>query len=241
MPTVTLATHCHTRDLPRLHAPGELESLIDSHAYPFDEILVTHQRCGDLPYSLPPNRRIRVLNILEEDYPILLSHFGMNPDDARLDEITHGWSWQWYWKHHCVNHLKEILAATSDYIVFSDADCRIQKQPSSWVIEAIKILEAHPDIFVVSPSDGGHEFEYFIDGGVRAVRMTSQQLFVGRHKQLLEMDFTYLQWDGHFISGGPMAEWYGMLEGWLYRYMRKHDLYRAMLPEAWRYWHYEWH
>ena len=38
--TVTLATHCHSRDLPRLHAPGELEALIEGHAYPFDEIII---------------------------------------------------------------------------------------------------------------------------------------------------------------------------------------------------------
>lgn len=241
MPTVTLATHCHFRDLPRLHAPGVLEELIDSHQYPFDEILVVHQRCPGIPYALPQDREVKILNVLEEDYPFLLAQFGMNPNDTHLDEITHGWTWQWYWKHHCVNHLKEILEATSDYIVFNDADCRIKSQPSSWVYEAIRILEKYPDIFMVSPSDGGFDFDHVLDNGARALKMTSQQLFMSRTKDVKALDFRNLQWDGTFIQGGPMQEFYGLFEGWLYRYMRANNLYRAILPEQWRYWHSEWH
>lgn len=240
MSTVCLATHCHARDLPRLHAFTVLEGLIDSHQYPFDEIIVVHQRCADLPYFFNIKNG-RVVDILEQDYPTILSKFGMNPNDTKLDEITHGWSWQWYWQHHCVNHLTEILESKSDYIVFSDADCRIQSQPNSWVIEGIGLLETYPEIFIVSPSDGGHEFSKVIEGGVRLTTMTSQQLFMGRTKDLKALDFTDLQWDGTFIEGGPFQEFYGLFEGWLYRYMQANSLYRAILPEAWRYWHYEWH
>lgn len=241
--TVTLATHCHFRDLPRLHAPGVLEELIDSHQYPFDEILVVHQRCPGLPYALPQDRKVKVLNVFEEDYPLLLTQFGMNPNDTRLDEITHGWNWQWYWQHHCVNHLKEILEATSDYIVFSDADCRILEQPIevSWVERGIELLESEEQIFMVSPSDGGHDFVKKWWDNTRLVHMTSQQLFMARSKDVKALDFRELQWDGTFIQGGPMQEFYGLFEGWLYRWMRKYDLYRAILPEQWRYWHLAYH
>lgn len=245
MTTVSLATHCHARDLPRLHAPGELESLIAGHNYPFDEILVIHQRTDDLPYTLPDDSRIRVIDIREEDYPTILGTFGMNPNDAELDRITHGWSWQWYWQHHCVNHCTEILFATSDYVVFNDADCRIKSQPEgeSWVTKAIQILEGYPEVFIVSPSEGGYDFEKMLPDGTRLVRTTSQQLFMGRGQQMAEMDFTNLPWNGQFDApGGPMQEWYGMFEGHMGRWMKhKGGLYRAILPESYRYWHFAYH
>lgn len=242
--TVTLATHCHSRDLPRLHAPGVLEELIGCHGYPFDEILVVHQRCGDLPYTAPADDRIQVINIAESQYLTILEAFGIPHNDPALSEITHGWNWQWYYEHHCVNHCREILAATSDYIVFSDADCRIINQPEgrSWVQRGIEILESDPRVFVVAPSDGGHEFTEQWPDGTRLTQTMSQQLFMGRTVQLYNMDFTNLQWDGKFDAPyGPMQEFYGMFEGWLWRFMRANGLYRAVLPEQWRYWHSEWH
>lgn len=238
--TVTLATHCHARDLPRLHAPGVLEELINCHGYPFDEILVVHQRCGDLPYRIPAGAR--VIDIREEDYPAILRGFGLNPDDTLLNEVTHGWGWQWFWQHHCVNHLTEIMAARSDYIVFNDADCRIQNQPDSWISRGIELLENYPEILVVAPSDGGHEFNKMLPDGTRLTLTSSQQLFMGRASTLRGMDFTNLQWDGKYDAPyGPMQEFYGMFESWLWRWMRAHGLYRAVLPEQWRYWHGAYH
>lgn len=242
MSSVSLCTHCHARDLPRLHAPGVLEDLIASHQYNFDEIIVVHQRCGDLTYHHPFNiKNLRVVSIEEKDYDRILVQFGMNPNDTRLDEITHGWSWQWYWKHHCVNHLTEILESKSDYIVFNDADCRIKSQPMSWVHKAIALLEEFPEIFMVSPSEGGHDFMMQLVDGTRLLQMTSQQLFIARAKDMKALDFTNYQWDGTFIKGGPFQEFYGLFEGWLYRWMKAHNLYRAVLPVSWRYWHDEWH
>jgi len=245
MTTVTFATHCHARDLPRLHAPGVLEELISCHQYPFDEILITHQRTGDLPYTLPDDSRIKVLDIREEDYPTILGSFGIDHQDPDLIRITHGWSWQWYFAHHCVNHCKEILEATSDYIVFNDADCRIISQPSgdSWIRAGIEILEAYPEVFIVSPSEGGYERDRVLPDGTRLVKTTSQQLFIGNRDRLREMNFTNLKWNGLFDApGGPMQEWYGMMEGHLGRWMKhKGDLYRAILPEKYRYWHNQWH
>jgi hypothetical protein len=240
--SVTLATHCHSRDLPRLHASGVLEELISCHAYPFDEILVTHQRVGDLPYTLPDDKRIGVLFIEEKHYPDILGDFGIPHKDPLLSEITHGWDAPHYYEHHCVNHCMEILFATSDYILFTDADCRIISQPSSWVNKAIEILESHPEALIVSPSDGGHEFDQMLPDGTRLTRTVSQQIFIGQRSRLLEMDFTNLKWDGQFTAPyGPFQEFYGMFEGHLWRWMERHNLYRAVLPEQWRYWHGEWH
>lgn len=243
--TVTLATHCHARDLPRLHAPGMLEELIECHQYPFDEILVIHQRTGNLPYSLPDDKRIRVIDIREEDYPAILGAFGIDHQDPDLIRITHGWDWQWYFAHHNVNHCNEILEATSDYIVFNDADCRIVSQPDgdSWVRKSIEILENYPEVFIVSPSEGGYEMERRLSDGTRFVTTTSQQLFIGKRDRLREMNFANLRWNGEFDApGGPMQEWYGMHEGHLGRWMKhKGGLYRAILPESYRYWHKQWH
>lgn len=241
--SVTLATHCHSRDLPRLHAPGVLEELISCHNYLFSEILVTHQRCGNLPYALPDDFRIRVLDISEEDYEPILKEFGIPHKDPELTRITHDWNWQWYYEHHCVNHCKELLEATNDYIVFNDADCRIITRPQdSWIERAIDLLETYADIFIVSPSDGGHEVDKQLPGGVRCVKTTSQQLFMGNRERLRRMNFAGLQWDGKFDApGGPFQEWYGLFEGHIGRWMKKYGLYRAILPEKYRYWHSEWH
>lgn len=242
--SVTLATHCHSRDLPRLHAPGALEELIAGHAYPFDEILVIHQRCNGLEYSLPAGHDIRVIDIHDYQYPMILGAFGIPHKDPVLSELTHGWNGPHYYEHHCVNHCKELLEATGDYILFSDADCRIINQPAgeSWVNKAIQILEDYPEALIVSPSEGGAEFDRLLSDGTRLTRTVSQQIFIGNRQRLLGMDFFHLQWDGEFDAPyGPFQEFYGLMEGWIFRWMRKHNLYRAVLPQEWRYWHAGWH
>lgn len=242
--SVSLATHCHSRDLPRLHAPGILEELIACHAFDFSEILVIHQRTGDLSYNRVNDSRIRVIDIREEDYPAILGQFGIPHKDPLLSEITHGWNGPHYYEHHCVNHCKEILEATSDYILFSDADCRIINQPigESWVSRAIEILEAYPEALIVSPSDGGHEFNQMLPDGIRLTRTVSQQIFLGQRTRLAQMNFTDLKWDGQYTAPyGPFQEFYGLFEGHLWRWMEKHNLYRAVLPEQYRYYHLAWH
>jgi len=245
--SVTFATHCHARDLPRLHAPGVLRELIDCHGYTFDEILVIHQRCEGLSYNLSPNdfpfeSWVRILNVGTEDYPKILGAFGIPHRDPLYSKTTHGWDGPHYYEHHCVNHCKEILSATSDYILFTDADCKIISQPSSWVIKAIETLQQHPEVLIVSPSDGGHEFDRMLPDGTRLTRTVSQQIFLGERSRLAEMNFTNLRWDGQFNAPyGPFQEFYVLMEGHLWRWMEKHNFYRAVLPEQWRYWHGEWH
>ena len=215
--------------------------MISCHAHDFDEILIIHQRCEGLFFTLPDNEKIRVLDIREWQYPNTLSAVGIPHKDPVLSELTHGWDAPHYYEHHCVNHIVEIMASESDYIAFTDADCRIINQPDSWVAKGIEILEKYPEAFIVAPSDGGHEFD-FIGDGCRFTQTVSQQIFMGRTHQLKQLDFTNLQWDGKFDAPyGPMAEFYGMFEGWMWRYMRHNNLYRAILPEEWRYWHGQWH
>lgn len=242
--SVTLATHCHSRDLPRLHAPGVLEELISCHNYPFEEILVTHQRTGGMPYSLPDDKRIRVLDIREEDYPTILGRVGIPHNEPHYSHITHGWTGPHYYEHHNVNHITEIFEATGDYILFSDADCRIISQPAgqSWVSRAVEILEAYPEVLIVAPSDGGHEFNRMLSDGTRLTRTVSQQIFIGQRSRFAQMDFTNLGWDGQFNAPyGPFPEFYVLFEGFMWRWMEKYDLYRAVLPEAFRYYHLAWH
>jgi hypothetical protein len=242
MTTVTLATHCHSRDLPRLHAPGVLEELISCHGFPFNEILVIHQRCEGLQYSIPKDDYILVLDIPEIEYPHILNSFGIPHLDPVGIELTHGWDAPHYYEHHCVNHCREIIASRQyDYIVFTDADCRIVNQPDSWIAKGIEILEKYPEAFIVAPSDGGQEFNFVADG-CRFTQTVSQQIFMGRTKQFKELDFTNLQWDGKFDAPyGPFQEFYMLFEGWMFRYMRANNLYRAVLPESYRYWHLEYH
>lgn len=242
MTTVTLATHCHNRDLPRLHALGELENLIEGHNYPFDEAIVVHQRCSQYPYRDIPG--VKIIDIADSDYPAILSSVGIPHKDPKYSEITHGWDGPHYYEHHCVNHITEMQSATSDYILFTDADCRIVSQPDgqSWVTKAIEILENHPQVLIVSPSDGGQEYVHRLVDGTRLTNTVSQQIFLANRKRMLEVDFTNLQWDGNFDAPyGPFQEFYVLWEGWMYRWMKAHNLYRAVLPEQWRYWHGEYH
>ena len=239
MSSVTLATHCHSRDLPRLHAPGVLEELISCHQYPFDKVLVIHQRTGDGLTRLPTkHNNISLINVSVEDYPVVLGKFGIPHLDPILSELTHGWNAPHYYEHHCINHCTEILSCETDYIAFTDADCRIINQPDSWVAKGIKILEKYQEAFIVAPSDGGQEFSFMADG-CRFTQTVSQQIFMGKTKQLKQLDFTNLQWDGQFDAPyGPFQEFYGLFEGWMFRYMRANGLYRAVLPPEYRYWHF---
>lgn len=233
MPTVTLATHCYSGDVNKLNV---LE-LINSHQYLFDEVLIVHQRTNG-KYNTTGPTDATLLTISESDYDLLLGSFGIPHRDPILSELTHGWSAAHYYEHHCVNHCLEIMAATSDYIVFNDADCKIIAQPSSWITKAVELMESDSRIFVVAPSDGGHEFNEMLPDGTRLTQTMSQQLFLGKRSELMKMDFAHLPWNGQFDAPyGPFQEFYAMMEGHIWRWMREHNLYRAVLPEQWRYWH----
>lgn len=227
MKTVAYASFCCAKDMAR--AEAQFENHMLSHRKHFDEKFFVYQRC--VSDFLPP-RGVKKLSISELDYPALFQTFNIPYPNPVLDELTHGWAAPHYWCHHMVNHLRALLAATADYIVFADADCHIKEAPAgrSWVEEGIALLEAKPDIFVISPNDGGPE---------RFENIMSQQLFLVNRNRMLEMEF--LPWDGKFIEGGPFQEYYALLEGFIARYMSKHGLFRYVLPPEYRYWHLEWH
>ena len=241
-PTVAYASYCCSKDRERfVKTQG---SHILSHNYPFDELFQVFQRCdfpeGQHSFDIPEGYFDKIkgvhtrIKIKEEDYPKILGHFGIKYPDEVADKWTHGWTASHFWAHHCVNLLRAAMSAESDYIVFADGDCNMRDQLEggpSWVEVGIGTLENNPEMFVVSPSDGRPH------GGPD--RIMSQQLFIVNRKRFLEMEF--IPWDGNFMEGGPMAEYYFMMEGRIDRHMRKHNLFRYVLPLTYRYWHGAWH
>ncbi|HUW08952.1 MAG TPA: hypothetical protein VM537_04440, partial [Anaerolineae bacterium] len=72
----------------------------------------------------------------------------------------------------------------------------------------------------------------------RLTRNVSQQLFLCRAKEFKSQVNLDVPWNGEFDApGGPLQEWYAMLEGRMGRYMETSGQWRAILPDAWRYWH----
>jgi hypothetical protein len=239
MTTVTLATFCHPPHLPKLHAPGVLDEMISSHRYPFDEVIVVHQRCRGLEYRPFDWPGVRIVE--SESHPNILTEFGLPEDDPFADELTHGPTAPHYWKWHCINHLIALKEAKSDYIVFSDCDCLIigSDPVKSWVEEAMEILEVYPQVLIVGPSDGGSMAEAWLDGGrARLTQNVSQQLFIAERERLKKIDFN-VPWHWEKLApGGPFQEYYFLMEGRIWRYLDREGLWRAVLPDRWRYWHY---
>lgn len=230
-PTVAYSTFCCPKDIDRVMAI--YSDNCNSHKHAFDEHFLIMQRCTPgRVFPFLSDKRFFPCPILDEDYPEILGAFGIQWPNPVLDELTHGWGAPHFFAHHLVNHLKTLQLAKSDYIVFADGDCYIKESPSapSWVERGIEILESDPRAFVVSPNDGGHE---------RYESIMSQQMFLINRKRFLEMEF--IPWDGKFIEGGPFQEYYGLLEGWIARYMAKNNLFRYVLPPTYRYWHLAFH
>ena len=225
--SVTFSTHCHAGDRDKLYS--NLNTMTKSHGYEFDEYHIAHQRCGrgifNIFYQYKP---ITLSEIKEEDYDRLLEKFGLPIEDKEADRLTHGKNSAHYWKNHIVNHLSGVENCNTDYIVFSDSDCvMVRNEPRSWIEEGIKILQSYPSVFIVSPSDGAPGRQW----------IASQQLFLCETNKLKTMDFNC--WDGVPIDGGPMIEFYFMLEGRISMFMREHGLCRVVLPDNWRY-HHDW-
>lgn len=234
--SVDLITFCCYKDIDRLHDPGEMEKLVNSHAYQFNNVYLVYQNCRGIKRRKLPDW---VIPIESEDHPMILTEFGISLPQDDAEHYTHGPSAAHYWKWHVINHLIGLKVSQADYIVFSDCDCRIKSQPTSWIPEGLQLLQ-HQDILIVSPSDGGSMAERLLTHGVRLTQNVSQQLFLCNRERLKAVNFD-VPWNWEFLApGGPMQEYYYMLEGRLWRYMHHNQLYRAILPEQWRYWHYQW-
>lgn len=242
-----LITFCHWRDYERLAAPGELRARVNSHKYPFREVVVVRQRLREVPGAKDVVFDGATRVVESEDYPEILARFHLPEVDEIAEEKTHGPAAPHYWKWHVINHLIGLTVSEAEYIVFSDADCRMVSSNSSmsWVEAAIRVLKAHPEVLIVGPSDGGSMAERRVHvpgiGTVRLTQNVSQQMFLCERARFSGIDFN-VPWNWEVLApGGPMQEYYYMLEGRIWRYMHPHGLYRAILPDAWRYWHDGWH
>lgn len=245
MDNVSFVTFTHWRDWERLAATDELHIHVASNKFQFAEVIVVRQRLRAVPEAEHVNFQLlgATREIDSEDHPDILQEFGINPDNPKADEMTHGPTAPHYWKWHVINHLIGLKEANYPYVVFADADCRMKSQPKgrSWIEYGIELLNKNPDILIVSPSDGGHMAERRLPGGVRLTQNVSQQMFLCNRAQLSAINFD-AEWNGVMDApGGPFQEYYVMLEGRLWRHMRANNLWRAVLPEQFRYWHYAWH
>jgi len=243
--TIAFCTYCHPQKYSEmLHRPDVLRQIVESHQYPFSDIVVIHQKCKAQDYQ-PFDYPCRTIDLPRSEFDPLLLRFKINPVNPRAEELSHGEGAAHWWKAHVVNLLRAAEVTDSDYVVFADCDTKMVSQPEgrSWIEEAIYLLDAYPHVLIVGPGDGGEAGGTcaeggWLPGGTRLTRNVSQQLFICRGDEFRrEVNFD-VPWDGKFDApGGPMAEFYVMLEGRLSLYMRESNQWRAILPDRWRYWH----
>ena len=240
--TVDFITFCCPKDIHKLHEPGYLADMVGSHQFVFDNVMVVHQRCRGIEYIPFEPFGIPLWTLESESYPDILAEFGLPEHDEKAEHYTHGPTAAHYWKHHVTNHLTGLKESTADYIAFSDCDCTIKESDPdrSWIEEGVYLLQRHPEILIVSPGDGGQMAERRI-GDTRLTQNVSQQTFLCHRHTLRHINFN-LPWDWEYLApGAPMQEYYYMLEGRIWRHLHKHNLWRAILPDKWRYWHWQWH
>ena len=226
---VDFATFCHAGDAHRLHAPGQLKKQVESNNFEFDKVYVVHQLCNPNDFEnshfwdCQVDMEIMVIDNLDN----ILKTFAVDLTDQYVSETDKAHAW----KYHVVNHLAAIMRSDADYIVFSDNDCWMVRQPEgkSWIERGIELLRRH-DCFIVSPNDGEPE---------RKTRRMSQQMFMARNEEFRYADFNQPGWDGNVnVSGGPMPEYWAMLEGRMELHCRFAGKYRYILPPEYRYWHF---
>lgn len=231
---VDFCTFCHKGDVHRLHAPGQLKRQVESNRYSFSRVIVVYQG-ADIQrqsyFGFP------ITNITIHNIDASLKMAGIDTDKpqyaSQTDKAHH-------WKYHVVNHLVVMqsyndnseCSSPADYIVFADNDCWMVRQPpgKSWIGKGIEILRNDPHIFIVSPNDGEP---------ARITQRMSQQMFLARANEFRNADFNQPGWDGNVnISGGPMPEYWAMLEGRMELYCRMTKQYRYVLGPEYRYWHH---
>lgn len=233
---VDFATFCHKNDAHRLHKPGQLKKQVESNGYQFNKVYVIHQQCEPLDHENPhfwdfSNMPVDIYVI--KDFNEILKTF----DIDLTGQYTSTTDNAHHWKNHVVNHLAAIQRSDADYIIFADNDCWMIRQPKdndfslySWVEVGIHILEDMPEIFIVSPNDGEPE---------RKTGRMSQQMFLARVNEFRNADFNQPSWDGNAnVPGGPMPEYWAMLEGRMELHCWATGQYRYVLGSEYRYWHH---
>ncbi len=250
MSNVDFITFCHPGDIHRLYNDTWLADMVASHGYKFSTIKVIHQRCEKIAMLLHDITRKSLKDysvhiIPSEAHSNILTEFGLPEGDPIADRWTHGPTAPHYWKWHVINHLIGLKVSSADYIVFSDNDCTIRSQVErekfgwGWIEEGIRLLEKYPNVLIVSPGDGAQMFEAKTEESYRLTQNVSQQLFLCNRERLKTIDFN-ISWNWEMLApGGPMQEYYWMLEGRIWRYMNKYDQWRCILPDSVvRYWHH---
>jgi len=225
--SVDFATFCHAGDAHRLHAPGQLKKQVESNGFDFDEVIVIHQNCNP-QFNFPDCNHLLLTSYQINSIDEILRLFNINLDGQYTSTTDKAHRW----KVHVVNHLAAIQRSSADCIVFADNDCWMveQSENKSWVERGIQILDAYPEIFIVSPNDGEPE---------RYTSRFSQQMFLARVEEFRFADFNQPEWDGNVnIPGGPMPEYWGMLEGRMELFCRMTGQYRYVLGPEYRYWHH---
>jgi hypothetical protein len=223
---VDFATFCHKGDAHRLHAPGQLRRQVLSNGKIFRQVIIVYQNCNFQNTELAG---YHIMKYKIADIDLFLAQKGIDlnkPQYASTTDKAH------YWKNHVVNHLVAVEQTNADYIVFADNDCWMVKQPDShsWIDVGLRILTNDPGVFIVSPNDGEPE---------RKTRRMSQQMFMARVNEFRQADFNQPGWDGDVnIPGGPMPEYWAMLEGRMELYCRQTGQCRYVLGPEYRYWHF---
>jgi len=238
---VDFATFCYKGDAHRLHAPGQIIRQIKSNNFLFGTMIIIYQgvRTGnymsndfctsEITKCCKVNTSVPVIENGEYGIDAILTRFGIDLDRSQYVSQTDA---AHTWKNHVVNHLAAVKQSEADYIVFADNDCWIVRQPKgkSWVDIGIKYLESHPEIFIVSPNDGEPQ---------RVTQRMSQQMFLARVDEFRNADFNQPGWDGNVnIPGGPMPEYWAMLEGRMELHCRVTGQYRYVLGPEYRYYHH---
>jgi len=225
--TVSFATFCYSGDAHRLHKLGQLKKQVLSNNFSFNEVIVIHQKCNPQDYENPnfEDCSFNIKNYIIGDLDDILNSFDIDLEGQyKSDTDNHHW-----WKPHVVNHLAAITKTYADYIVFADNDCWMI-QNDNWIEHAIGMFQKHPSVFIISPNDGEPE---------RFTRRFSQQMFMVKSEDFRNADFNQPDWDGNVnIPGGPMPEYFSMLEGRMQIYADSIDKLRYVCPSRMRYWHH---
>ncbi len=234
---VDFATFCHSGDAHRLHAPGQLKRQVESNGHAFNKVILIHQMHNPIdtgyPFLAPEEWKFDAVNYVIDDLNYVLKAFDIDIEGqytSTTDKAHH-------WKVHVVNHLKAVSKSDSDFIVFADNDCWMVEQPwaskiigLSWIDKGIDLLNTDPSNFIVSPNDGEPE---------RRTNRFSQQMFMARTREFREFNFNQPGWNGDTnIPGGPMPEYWGMLEGRMELGCRVTGQHRYVLGPEYRYWHH---
>ncbi len=226
---VDFATFCYVGDVHRLHAPGQLKRQVESNNYDFNKITVIYQNGKRLDYEMFPGQysdTLTVYQINDIDSVLRAFNIGLEGQYQSNTDSHHAW------KVHVVNHLAAIQRSNADYIVFADNDCWMVDQPDgkNWIDAGIEILRSFPNIFIVSPNDGEQE---------RITTRFSQQMFLCKVDEFRDANFNQPNWDGNVnVPGGPMPEYWGMLEGRMELHCRVTEQFRYVLRSEYRYWHF---